>query len=450
MKITFCGACREVTGSCILVETKNTKFLVDCGLFQDDNSKIKNSYSFPFNPLEIDFVLLTHAHTDHCGRLPKLYKEGFRGNIYATSATIDLAEQMMIDSAKVFLTDQDISPIYFPSDIEGTMTCFSVVPYGQNFSINKEVRIKLSDAGHILGSAIFEVWIKEDELEKKLVFSGDLGNPPAPIVKDTEFVDGADFVFIESTYGIKTHEDRSVGRAKLKEEILETIKNRGILLIPVFALERTQEIIFELKNIFENRKVRNVPVFLDSPLAVRVTEIYKKYSGLFDDEAKRIAPKKSDLFSFDGFKMTRKKGDSLSFGKLPEPKIVLAGSGMCNGGRILDHLKNDLPNAKNRVLIISFQVENSLGRHLADGDKEVVIGEKKVKVRASVSKTEAFSSHADFPRILKWIQKIKNPRPKNVFVIHGDEDYSVESAELLNREAGVETIVPEYGKTYDL
>ncbi|MCK9393581.1 MAG: MBL fold metallo-hydrolase [Candidatus Paceibacterota bacterium] len=450
MKIFFCGACREVTGSCILVETEKIKFIVDCGLFQDDKSKMKNSYSFGFDPSEIDFVLLTHAHTDHCGRLPKLYKEGFRGNIYCTPVTIDLSEQMMIDSAKVFLSDDNINPIYFPLDVEKTMTCFSPVPYGQDYSINKEVRIKLSDAGHILGSAIFEVWIKDGKNEKKLVFSGDLGNSPAPIVKDTEFVNGADVVFIESTYGTKTHMSRELGRSKLKESIVEVIKDKGTLVIPVFALERTQEIIFELKNIFKNENVKEIPVFLDSPLAVRVTDIYRRYSNYFDEEVKKLVGKKDDLFYFDGFKMTRKKGDSLGFSRLSNPKIVLAGSGMCNGGRVLDHLKKNLPIANNRVLIISFQVEGSLGRKLAEGAKEVIIGEKKVKVRANVSKIEAFSSHADFPRLLAWIRKIKNPSPKNVFVIHGEEDLSVDVAKVLKSDLGLNAIVPEYGKVYEV
>lgn len=451
MKVSFCGACREVTGSCILVETSDFKFIVDCGLFQDDKSKVKNTYRFPFDPLDIDFVLLTHAHTDHCGRLPKLCKEGFCGNIYATSATIELAEQMMADSAKVFLSDDDIAPIYFPSDVESTMKYFSAVPYGKEYSINKNVRIRLSDAGHILGSAVFEVWVKEEGEEIKLVFSGDLGNDNAPIVKDTELIEGADYVFIESTYGVEKHELRSVGRKKLKEEIEEVVKNKGTLIIPVFALERTQEMIFEIKDLFENGGVRNIPVFLDSPLAVRVTDIYKRHTNLFDDDVKKlVGHKKDDIFSFDSFKMTRKKGDSLKFNRMSNPKIVMAGSGMCNGGRVLDYLKKNLPDSNNRLFIISFQVEGSLGRRLAEGEKNVLIGDKKVKVRANVSKTRAFSSHADFPKILNWVSKIKNPLPRNIFVIHGEEESSIDSARLLKESLNLDAIVPEYGKHYEL
>ncbi|MCK9578104.1 MBL fold metallo-hydrolase [bacterium] len=451
MKVSFCGACREVTGSCILIETESEKFLVDCGLFQDDRSKMKNAYRFPFDPLEIDFVLLTHAHTDHCGRLPKLVKDGFCGNIYATPATIDLAEQMMLDSAKVFLSNEDINPIYFSSDIEATMNFFSPVSYGQEYSINKNIRIRLCDAGHILGSAIFEVWVKEKGKETKLVFTGDLGNANAPIVKDTEFIDGADYVFIESTYGLEKHETREIGRKKLREEILETIKEKGVLVIPVFALERTQEMIFELRNLFESGGVRKIPVFLDSPLAVRVTDIYKKYTNLFDDDIKRIVKhKKDDVFNFDSFKMVRKKGDSIKFQRVQNPKIIMAGSGMCNGGRVLEHLKNNLPIRNNRLFIISFQVEGSLGRSLAEGEKNIIIGEKKVKVRSSVNTTRAFSSHADFPKISDWLSKIKNPHPCNVFVIHGEEENSINMANKLKESYKINTIVPEYGKYYEL
>jgi len=451
MKVSFCGACREVTGSCILVETDECKFLVDCGLFQDDKSKIKNTYRFPFNPLDIDFVLLTHAHIDHCGRLPKLCREGFCGNIYATPATINLAEQMMMDSAKVFLTDKDISPIYFPSDVEAAMKFFSPISYGKNYSINKNIRIRLSDAGHVIGSAIFEVWIKEKGVEKKLVFSGDLGNRNAPIVKDTEIITGADHVFVESTYGTEKHEDRLVGREKLKEEVLKTIENKGILIIPVFALERAQEMIFELKDLFENGGVRIVSVFLDSPLAVRVTDIYKQYKNLFDDDVARLVGyKKDDLFSFDSFKMARKRGDSLKFDRLSGPKIVMAGSGMCNGGRVLDYLKKELPNSKNRLFLISFQAEGTLGRQLSEGEKNVFIGNAKVKVRASVSQTKAFSSHADFPKILDWVREIKNPLPQNVFVLHGEEDSSVALSQALKDETGLNVVVPTYESYYEL
>ncbi|MDD5639772.1 MAG: MBL fold metallo-hydrolase [Candidatus Pacebacteria bacterium] len=449
MKISFHGACREVTGSCILVETEKTKFLVDCGLFQNDKSNI-NSYAFPFKPSEIDFVLLTHAHIDHCGRLPKLYKEGFRGNIYCTPATMDLSEQMMIDSAKVFPIDDNIEPIYFVSDVEDTMACFSPVAYNQDYSINKEVRIKLRDAGHILGSAIFEVWVKENGQEKKFVFSGDLGNPPAPIVNDPDFVSGADFVFVESTYGMKAHISRESGRIKLKEEIIEAIKDKGTLIIPVFALERTQEMIFELKNIFENENIENIPVFLDSPLASKITDIYKKYSNYFDEEVKNLVAKKDNLFYFDGFKIIKSKEDSLDFLKLSGSKIILAGNGMCNGGRVVNHLKKNLPIASSRVLIISFQVEGSLGRKLADGEKEVLINGNIVKVRANISTTKVFSSHTDFPKLLDWIQKIKNPLPRNVFVIHGEEDFSIEIAEKLKAELNINTVVPEYGKFYEV
>lgn len=450
MKISFHGACREVTGSCIMVETEDTKFIVDCGLFQDNESKFKNSVFSGFDPLDIDFVLLTHAHIDHCGRIPKLYKEGFRGNIYCSEPTIELANQMMLDSAKVFMARESMTPIYFLSDVEDVMSCFTSVPYGQEFSINKNVRIRLNDAGHVLGSAIFEVWIKEGKEEKKLVFSGDLGNPPTPILKDTEFIEGADYVFVESTYGTKTHIPRKEGIARLKEKIVEIIGKQGVIMLPVFALERTQEMIVELKSIFEKGDVKDIPVFLDSPLALRVTNIYKRYQNYFDKKKKKGLNKKEDLFYFNNFKIAKKKGDQKKFLRIPGPKIVMAGSGMCDGGRIVDYLKKYLSKKENELLIISFQAENSLGRQLADGAKDIKIGDKRIKVRANVSKIQAFSSHADHPKIMSWIKKIKNPLPQGVFVVHGEEESSLGLADSISNELKLNAIVPNYNEDYEI
>lgn len=450
MKISFYGACREVTGSCILVETGKTKFLVDCGLFQEKDSEFRNRVSFGFDPFDVDFVLLTHAHIDHCGRIPKLFKEGFMGEVYCSYPTVDLANQMLLDSAKVFAIRENGVPIYFPADVERAMTGFKPVPYGKEYSINSDIRIRLKDAGHILGSAIFEVWIKEDGVEKKLVFSGDLGNPPAPIVKDPDFIDGADFVFIESTYGNKVHMPRGEGRKMLKERIVEAIENNGVLIMPVFALERTQEMIMELKSIFEKGDIKSIPVILDSPLASRATNTYKKYESFFDEEARAIAKKKKDLFYFDNFKITKKKGDQNNFLKHRGAKIVMAGSGMCEGGRVLNYLKKYLPKKETQVLIVSFQAEESLGRKIMEGEKDLKIGDKKVRVRAKVSKIQAFSSHADGQKSINWLQKIKTPLPKKVFVVHGEEESASEIAERINQEMGIECIIPSYGEEYVL
>lgn len=449
MKISFLGACREVTGSCILVETENKKFLVDCGLFQDNESRFKNYLSFKVNPFDIDFVLLTHAHIDHCGRIPKLFKNGFMGKVYCSPATVDLANQMLLDSAKVFSFDRCNAPIYYASDVEIAIDNFEGIQYGKDYAIDKDIRIRLSDAGHILGSAIFEVWIKENGIEKKLVFSGDLGNPPAPIVKDTEFIDSADFVFIESTYGDKIHVSREEGRKLLKENILESIKSKGVLIMPVFALERAQEMVLELKMLFESENILNMPVLLDSPLASRVTNIYKQYSNYFDEESKKLFNKKKDIFYFNNFKIAKKRGDQDMFFKYKGPKLIMAGSGMCEGGRIMNYLKKYLPIKNTKLLIIAFQAEDSLGRRLLEGEKEVEIDRKKIKVGANVVKVQTFSSHADSVKLVKWLSCFKK-KPNIVFIGHGEEDSSLALSKKIKNDLGLNTIVPEYDKEYEL
>ncbi|HOF44791.1 MAG TPA: MBL fold metallo-hydrolase, partial [Candidatus Pacearchaeota archaeon] len=306
MKISFNGACKEVTGSCILIETGSTKFLVDCGMFQG-KSYYKNIEDFPFDPEDIDFVLLTHAHLDHCGRLPKIFMEGFRGRIYSTLPTRDLAEIILLDALNVSRIEKKpfVHPLCQEGDIKQLMRFFTCLDYGNKRKINDNIEIRLRDAGHILGSAIFEVWIKEDGITKKLVFSGDLGNMSNPIVKDHEFIDSADLLFIESTYGNRLHESKKMGETILIQEVKNTINKNGVLMIPVFSLERTQEMLYRLNSFFEEQKISGVNVFLDSPLAMKATNIYKQYIDFFDKEAKELIFKGDDIFDFKGFKMVK-------------------------------------------------------------------------------------------------------------------------------------------------
>jgi metallo-beta-lactamase family protein len=446
MKVSFHGACREVTGSCILIETGKTKFLVDCGMFQDDKSTFKNEEDFAFNPSEIDFVLLTHAHVDHCGRVPKLYKDGFRGKIYCSQPTREISRAMLLDSANVFLKDKKISPIYFENDVWGVMPHFQYLPYNKETAVSSDVRIKLRDAGHVLGSVVFEVLINK----KKLVFSGDLGNYPAPIVRDPEIVAGADVVFLESTYGYGVHEPREAGREKLKQAIIDTANKKGVLMIPVFALERSQEMIFELKRLLTKGEIPPIPVFLDSPLASQVTDIYREFAHLFDEEAMKLMGKGEDLFDFRGLKFVKKPGQAKKISKAKGAKIVLAGSGMCDGGRIGSYLKKNLDNSRNKLLLVSFQVEGTLGSVLAGGAKEVKIEKQRVRVRADVSSLSSFSSHADQRQLAEWVSKIKNPQPKTIFLNHGEEKSILALKEVLEKELRINCCIPELKKEYSL
>jgi len=451
MKISFHGACREVTGSCILIESEETKFLVDCGMFQGAEHE-KNSEDFSFDPKDIDFILLTHAHLDHCGRLPKLYMDGFRGRIYSTAPTRDLAEIILLDALKVSREEgvPFVAPLCVEGDIFSMMKFFTCLDYGEEKKINDSVRLRIRDAGHILGSAIFEVWLKEGEKEKKLVFSGDLGNPPAPIIKDPEYMSGADVVFVESTYGDRLHESKEKGKEVLKRKIEEIVEKQGVLMIPVFALERTQELLYTLNDWVENKKIPYIPVFLDSPLAVKATGIYKNYADFYDKEAKALIEKGDDLFNFKGLLMIGNSSQAGVAERAIPPKIILAGSGMFEGGRIKSYLKRYLGDAANTLLIISYQTEGSLGRRLISGEKFVEIEGKKIQVKADVSSILSFSSHGDQLMLLNWVEAIRNPKPKKVFVIHGDENAGQSLARILKGVVKSDIIVPLYGNIYEV
>jgi len=450
MKISFHGAAREVTGSCILIETGKTKFLVDCGLFQNHDHNYERNFSgFDFDPREINFVLLTHAHLDHCGRLPKLYELGFRGKIYSTMATKDLAKEIILDLLRV--SEREGEPIAFftENDIDFLMRLFNPVQYGEERRITENISIRLRDAGHILGSTIFEVWVKEGEEEKKLVFSGDIGNPPAPIVNDPDIISGADALFIESTYGDRLHEPKSKGKEMLKKKIIETVEKDGVLIIPVFALERTQELLYELNSLMENKEIPFIQTFLDSPLAIKITGIYKKHYEFFDKEANNLIKSGDDLFEFSGLSLSKTVEDSLIAQRAPTPKLILVGSGMFEGGRINSYLKKYLKHSFTTIMIISYQTEGSLGRHLLNNDDFVNIDGERYDNRAEACTVTSFSSHGDQAFLTNWVEAIKNPKPKKIFVIHGEEETSLSLARSLSKITNKDVVVPEYGEKYD-
>jgi metallo-beta-lactamase family protein len=453
MKISFHGACREVTGSCILIEAPQQRFLVDCGIFQGEHFVSgRNFEPFKFNPEEIDFVLLTHAHMDHCGRLPKLFADGFRGKVYCTAATKDLTELMLLDSANIISREAaqfDHEPLYKESDVTGIISNFVTLPYDETTPI-EGLRVRLRDAGHILGSTIFEVWVKDGDKEKKMVFTGDLGNSPSPIIRDFEFIDGADYVCIESTYAGRYHESKKEGRQLMRNAVVETVAHGGTLMIPIFALEKVQEILFELNYLVENKLVPFVPVFLDSPLAISALAVYKEYQELYNVKSRLLLKTDRDIFGFRGLELTKTSAESKKINLVRPPKIILAGSGMCTGGRIPYHLEHNLNDPNSQLLFVSYLVPGSLGRKLLDGEKSVIIENYAVHVRAKISAIGCYSSHADQLRLMQWLKTIVKPYPKKVFVIHGE----LESNEILAKDAskqlGLETMVPEYGQVYDI
>ncbi|MFA5076690.1 MAG: MBL fold metallo-hydrolase [Patescibacteria group bacterium] len=454
MRITFYGACREVTGSCYYVETSKARFLVDCGMFQGNKfAEDRNHDSFPFDLQRLDFVILTHAHIDHCGRLPKLYKDGFRGKIYATAPTRDFAKIILEDTARIIfqeaLTHGQI-PFYQVKDVDETIELFETLEYREIRQLTAEIKIRLRDAGHILGSAIIELWCIEDGVEKKIVFSGDLGNPPVPLVEDTEVInEGTDFLVMESTYGAYKHEPNELRVKLLRQAIVETISDHGVLLIPSFALERTQEILYELNSLVENKKIPAVPIFVDSPLAIRATDIYKKYADLYDRESRDLIERGDDLFNFPGLRYTLTTAESRQIRQVPQPKVIIAGSGMCMGGRIMGHLKNYLSDRHTHLLIIAFQVQGSLGQQILKGQRFVYIDGQKFEVQAKVSAIGAYSAHADNPKLVKWVKQMKK-QPRTIFITHGEENQAFALSTSLRSKLKSAILVPYRGDHYDL
>ncbi|KKR48683.1 MAG: RNA-metabolising metallo-beta-lactamase [Candidatus Magasanikbacteria bacterium GW2011_GWC2_40_17] len=449
MRLTFCGAAGEVTGSCYLLETNNKKYLIDCGMFQGGEfNEDRNWNAFPFNPAEIEAVILTHAHLDHTGRLPKLIKEGFKGVIYANPATKELTRLVLLDALEIMLYNQKkngIPLLYNQDDVEETVKLFKNVDYLEKHKLAEEVFFTFKDAGHILGSCFI---VLESE-GKKIIFSGDVGNTHVPIVRETANLGEADYLILESTYGNINHEDPERRIFVLQEAIVETMKRGGTLMIPAFSLERTQEILYEINNLLNNKLIPQVPIFLDSPLAADATQVYKRYAKYFDEAARYLIGHGDDLFNFVGLRITKTPEDSKSINEVGPPKIIIAGSGMMNGGRILHHLVRYLSDPKSRLLIISYQARGTLGRRLLNGEKKVRIYNQDVEVRAEVKAIGAYSAHADQKKLLSWIKEAKK-MPGKIFLTHGDSEQAGVLQEKIKQDFNLSVEVPALGASMEI
>ncbi len=454
-KLTFCGGVAgSVTGACYLIETEKTKILVDCGMFQGSRfSEDLNSEPFPFNPKEISALIVTHAHIDHSGRIPKLYRDGFRGKIYGTAPTLEFAHVLLLDSEHVIKEEAKrwhFKPFYDKEDVENSVKLMEAKTYGEEVVISDDIRFVLRNAGHILGSSIVQLFVKDETgKEIKVVFSGDLGNYPTPIIGSTEFIADADYLLVESAYGDRLHESTKERKDKLEDVIEETIKAGGTLMIPAFAAERTQELLFELNELVENGRIKRVPIYLDSPLAIKITEIYKKHKEFYDGNTKHLMKTDGDIFDFEGLHFTPDTEQSKAIDQNPEPKIVIAGSGMSNGGRIVHHEKRFLPDPNSTLLIIGFQVKGSLGRKLVDGEKNVHIFGQPVSVRAKIENIRGYSAHADQKQLLDWISNMRHT-VKKVFVVQGDEEASEALVKLARDQLAVDAKTPKTGEEVKL
>jgi metallo-beta-lactamase family protein len=442
MKISFFGAVREVTGSNILIEAENKKFLVDCGVFQGEKMIENRNYEpFPYEPAAIQFVLLTHAHLDHCGRLPKLYHEGFRGKIYTTPATRDLTIMSLNDSAELILEEAEEhghEPYFTKEDVDRLVGLFEPINYGEIKEILPGIKIRPQEAGHILGSSSFEVWADGE----KAVFSGDLGNQPVPILRPPAKIEAADYVIMEATYGSEFHKELANRRQFLKEAVDYIVEHKGILMIPSFAIQRTQEIMYELDFLAEHNEIpRNIPIFVDSPLAIEATEIFSKYPDYFNPEAQRILKSGEDFLHFENLKFTESVEESKHINFVDPPKIIIAGSGMLTAGRITHHLRRYISDDRNYLLLVGFQVNGTLGRRLLDGAQYIRIFGEEHTVRAKVKLANAFSAHADQKQLIDWLSCIQGV--KKVYLNHGEEDRLIALGEAIKNTLNLEVDIPE-------
>lgn len=468
MKIKFCGASTGVTGSCHLLTSGEHKILLDCGQFQGGKAQDALNYDkFPFEPSEIECVVLSHAHIDHCGRLPLLTKRGFEGKIYCTDATADLLSVMLKDSAYIHEKEtewknrkaerarrEQVEPLYTIEDAEKTLSLVSPILYDQQIEINSDMKIVFNDAGHILGSAITELWVTEDDMESKIVFSGDLGMEGRPILRDPTYIKKADYVIMETTYGNRIHKELGSGVEKLIEIILNTTRRGGNVVIPSFAVGRTQELIYELNRFYDSnneyrKELDKIFVYIDSPMATTATEIFRKNAQVFDEETREYILKGDNPLEFKNLKFTRssKESQDLNFNK--EPKIIISASGMCEAGRIRHHLKHNLWNPKNSIVFVGYQGQGTLGRSLVEGIKMVTLFGEEIQVNAEIHNLEGFSGHADQNGLFAWLAHFEQ-KPKQIFLVHGEEESKKDFAKLVNEKLSYEPIVVMGNSEFEL
>ncbi len=473
MKITFLGATKMVTGSNFLVEGAGKKFLVDCGMYQGgDRDEMQNHEPFAYDVNEIDFMLLTHAHIDHSGRIPKLYKEGYRNPVITTKATRDLCSIMLPDSGHI--QEQEIEwrnrkrkregkealpPLYTAQDAIDTMEIFKPVNYDEIIEIDPNIYVRFNDAGHMLGSAIIEIWVKEDGKETKAVFTGDLGNNDIPLLSSPTMIETADYLVMESTYGGRLHM-RNDDKANLFLNIVsETLDKGGTVVIPSFAVGRTQEILYELNNLKDAQDsedfkkkyatLMKAPVYVDSPLAISATEIFKENANLFDEETQAVIESGDNPLEFPGLQFTRTADESKALNEKNESSIIISASGMCEVGRIKHHLKHHLWDPNSTILFVGYQAPGTLGRRIVDGEKRVKIFGEEIAVNARIEYIEGYSGHADQEWLMNFVYSFIT-KPKHIFLVHGEPTGQEILKSKIVDEIGLPVTIPEYGQTYTL
>jgi metallo-beta-lactamase family protein len=468
IKLKFLGAAQNVTGSRHLLEIDGTKILVDCGLYQERQFQERNWEPFNCSPESLDAVLLTHAHLDHCGLLPKLVKDGFKGRIYCTDATAEISQIILLDSAHLQEEDAEfkrkrhskegregpypVVPLYTTADAEACFPQFSCVKYKQPIELDGGIEATFCDAGHVLGSSIIKVKISRNGQalyrsgagqDVTVIFSGDIGRPDRPIVHDPYIVEQADYVLVESTYGDRLHQGPEDTKKMIAEVINSTKRAGGNIIVPSFALERSQELLYYINELLLEKAIPQLPVFLDSPMASRITEVFRKHRELYDEEMTEFVNRHRSPFEFVGLKMAGTSEESKALNHIKGTVMIIAGSGMCTGGRIKHHLVNNISKPENTIMFVGYQAADTLGRRILDGEKEVrILGQKRL-VNARVVRINGFSAHADKVELLEWLSGLKKP-PKKVFVVHGESESAIAFGNYVREKTGWQVAVPAY------
>jgi metallo-beta-lactamase family protein len=459
IKLRFLGAAQNVTGSRHLLQADGTNILVDCGLYQERQLKSRNWDPFSIPPDSIDAVLLTHAHLDHCGLLPKLVREGFKGKIYCTAATSELAQIILLDSAHLQEEDAEFKrkrheregrkgpypeiPLYTVDEAQASFKHFKSIEYKQPIDIENGVEATFYEAGHVLGSSMIKVKIPLNGQSRTVLFSGDVGRPHRPIVRDPSCIDQADYILIESTYGDRIHQDLEGTKKTIAEVINSTKKAGGNIVIPSFALERSQEVLYYINELLLDGAIPHLTVFLDSPMASSITKVFQKHRELYDKEMAEYIRQNESPFNFPGLKMIETTDQSKAIHNTKGTSIIIAGSGMCNGGRVKHHLVNNITRRESTIMFVGYQAIGTLGRRIVDGEKKVRILGQEYPVKARVVQVGGFSAHADKDELLQWLKCLNNP-PRKIFVVHGESKSAQQFGDFLREKTGWQVAVPAY------
>jgi metallo-beta-lactamase family protein len=459
IKLQFLGAVQNVTGSRHLLEANGTKILVDCGLYQERQFRARNWEPFTCPPESLDAVLLTHAHLDHCGLLPKLVKEGFKGRIYCTPATAEIAQIILLDSAHIQEEDAKyklkrhkregrkgtypVEPLYTTADAEACFPQFSTVKYKKTIEIGPGVEATFCDAGHVLGSSIIRVKVSQNGQDRTVIFSGDIGRSDRPIVHDPSIVEQADYVLVESTYGDRVHEGPEDTKKLIAEVINSTRQAGGNIIVPSFALERSQELLYYINELLLEKAIQPLPVFLDSPMASRITKVFQKHRELYDEEMTEFMRRNKSPFEFQGLKMAGTSDESKAINHIRGTIMVIAGSGMCTGGRIKHHLVNNITRPENTIMFVGYQAVGTLGRRIVNGEEEVRILGQDYPVNARIARINGFSAHADKEELFEWLSGLKKP-PRKLFVVHGEAESANKFGDYIREKTGWQVTVPAY------